>query len=96
MNAENLKNISKTDWEWLEAGSDEGIDYKDIPPLEDSFFKRAMLRLPHQPVTITLKIDPEILAWFKARDGEYEQRMNAALRIYVEAHESARLLSVAA
>jgi len=34
-----------------------------------------------------LHIDPEVLAWFKAQGEAYEDRVNAALRIYAEAHQ---------
>ncbi|HYN88404.1 MAG TPA: BrnA antitoxin family protein, partial [Ardenticatenaceae bacterium] len=59
-----------------------------IPPLTDEFFERATLRLPKQGTPLVLHVDPDVLAWFKAQGGEYEQRMNAALRIYVEAHRA--------
>jgi uncharacterized protein (DUF4415 family) len=68
--------------------SDEDIDTSDIPPLTDDFFKRAKLRKPRQAVPVTVQIDPEVLAWFKAQGEDYERRMSAALRIYAEAHQS--------
>lgn len=64
------------------------IDTSDIPPLTESFFKEATLRKPRHPITVTLSIDPDVLAWFKAQGSEYEQCINAALRIYVEAHKA--------
>lgn len=83
------KHISKTDWERVDAMTDEDIDTSDIPPLTDTFFKRATLRLPRQLVTATFQIDAEVLDWFKAQGDDYEQRLNAALRIYAEAHKVA-------
>jgi uncharacterized protein (DUF4415 family) len=35
---------------------------------------------------ITMRLDPEILGWFKARGRGYQSRMRAVLRAYVEAH----------
>ncbi|MFN8493029.1 MAG: BrnA antitoxin family protein [Caldilineaceae bacterium] len=87
MSTQASNNTSKTDWDWLEADTDESIDYSDVPPLSDSFFEHAQLRLPGKKISITLKIDPEILAWFKAQNGDYQHRMNIALRIYAEAHQ---------
>jgi uncharacterized protein (DUF4415 family) len=52
------------------------------------FFEKATLRTPRQPVAVTVHVDPDVLAWFQAQGREYEQRVNAALRIYAEAHES--------
>jgi len=68
--------------------TDEEIDYSDIPPLDDDFFARATLRLPDQPkVTVTMQVDPDLFAWFNAQEDGWERRMQAALRIYVEAHK---------
>ncbi len=68
--------------------TDEEIDYSDIPPLTDAFFARAQLHVPQQPVPVMVSVDADVLAWFKALGGKYEQRMNAALRIYAEAHQA--------
>ena len=35
-----------------------------------------------------LHVDPEILVWFQAQGDHWEQRLNAALRIYMEAHKT--------
>lgn len=84
-----MTNTSQTDWDRVDAMSDADIDTSDIPPLTDTFFKRAKLWLPRQRVTTTLQIDADVLHWFKAQGDDYEQRLNAALRIYAEAHEAA-------
>lgn len=83
-----MTNISQTDWERIDAMADEDIDTSDIPPLTDAFFKRAKLRLPRERVATTLQIDAEVLNWFKAQGDDYEQKLNAALRIYAEAHKA--------
>ena len=85
-----MKNTSGTDWERVDAMEDEDIDTLDIPPLTDAFFKRARLRVPQHFVTATLQIDADVLNWFKAQGDDYEQRLNAALRIYAEAHKAAQ------
>jgi uncharacterized protein (DUF4415 family) len=38
------------------------------------------------PVSVTIEVDPDVLAWFRAKGKEGERRMSAALRIYAEAH----------
>ena len=61
---------------------DEQIDTSDIPELDDAFFERAELRLPaKQPVT--LRIDEDVLAWFKAQGKGYQTRINKLLRQYM-------------
>ena len=37
---------SHTDWKRVDAIKDEGLDYSDIPELDDDFFKRAKIRWP--------------------------------------------------
>ena len=87
---------SRTDWQKLDVMTDEEIDYSDIPPLDDNFFARATLRLPHQPkVIVTMQVDPDVFAWFDAQEDGWERRMQAALRIYVEAHKDQQPVHVA-
>ena len=87
MNGTNLKNRSRTNWEAIEQKSDEEIDTSDIPPLGDDFFARAEWQLPGQPV-VALVMEPDVLQWFKAQGGDFRGRINAALRIYAEAHRA--------
>jgi uncharacterized protein (DUF4415 family) len=70
--------------------ADDVIDTSEIPPLGNDFFERASLRLPDEPVAVTVHVDADVLAWFKAQGEDYEKRLNAALRIYVEAHKEQR------
>ena len=87
---------TQTDWQTLEAMTDEEIDYSDIPPLDDDFFARATLRLPDQPkVIVTMQIDPDVFAWFDAQEDGWERRMQSALRIYVEAHREQQPFHIA-
>ena len=46
MSGKDLSNTSRTNWAALEAMTDEDIDYSDIPPLTDEFFKNATLSIP--------------------------------------------------
>jgi uncharacterized protein (DUF4415 family) len=81
-----MNESSKTDWDRVSAMNDEAIDTSDIPPLSKDFFEKATLRTPRQAIAVTMHVDADVLAWFQAQGQEYEQRMNAALRIYAEAH----------
>lgn len=88
MNATDMSKNSATDWERVDALADDAIDTSDIPPLSDSFFAQARLRTPDATVAVTVHIDPDTLDWFKAQGDEYEQRINAALRLYAEVHKA--------
>ena len=83
MNEKNMKDTSLTDWDRIDAMTDEDIDTSDIPPLDDTFFANAELRLPKQKKSITIRIDEDVLAWYKAQGKGYQTRMNAILRLYM-------------
>ncbi len=82
-----MKKSSKTNWARIDAMTDEMINTSDIPPLDETFFAKAKLRMPVQKVPITMSVDADVLNWFKAQGKEYKNRINAALRIYAEAHK---------
>ena len=82
-----MKKASKTDWERVDALTDEDIDTSDIPPLSEEFFKKAKLRFPVSPRTVLVRIDPETFEWFRAQGETAEEQMAAALRIYAESNK---------
>jgi uncharacterized protein (DUF4415 family) len=82
-----MNKSSNTDWDRIGAMTDQMIDTSDIPPLSESFFDKATLRIPRQPVTVTMHVDSDVLEWFQKHGEQYEQLMNAALWIYAEAHK---------
>ena len=87
MNGQPMKNSLESDWDRVDAMADEDIDTSDIPPLTERFFQRARVRMPKRRVN--MQIDADLLQWFQAQGEDYERRMNAALRLYVEAHDAA-------
>jgi uncharacterized protein (DUF4415 family) len=87
MNVSNLKKPSETNWTQIDEMKDEEIDTSDIPPLDERFFADAKLRMPKKRVSVTVSVDSEVLEWFKAQGEEFQNRINAALRIYAEAHK---------
>ena len=87
MSAQDLKKPSETNWARINEMTDEEIDTSDIPPLDDTFFATARLRMPEKKVSVTLDVDADVLEWFKAQGEEFQQRINAALKIYAEAHK---------
>lgn len=80
------KEKSKTDWDKLENMPDSDIDYSDIPELDESFFKKAKLRMPKAKPLISIRLDPDVLEWFKSFGAGYQTRINAVLRMYMEAN----------
>ncbi len=70
--------------EELAALPDDEIDTSDIPELGDEFFRNAKLVMPTGKRQVTLRVDADVLDWFRARGKGYLSRMNAVLRAYVE------------
>ena len=64
----------------LAAMRDEDIDTSDIPEVTD--WSGATVGKFYRPVKkqVTLRIDADVLAWFKAQGGKYQTALNAALR----------------
>jgi uncharacterized protein (DUF4415 family) len=87
MSGNSSKHSSETDWERIDALTDDEIDTSDIPLLTEEFFKRAKIRWPREPVAVTVHLDPEVLAWFRALGEDFEPRLNQALREYVDARK---------
>jgi uncharacterized protein (DUF4415 family) len=80
------KASTATDWKRLETMSDSEIDTSDIPELGEDFFARAELREPpKQPVT--LRLDTDVLEWFRECGKGYQTRINRLLRMYMQAKQ---------
>lgn len=78
---------SGSDWERIDQMANEDIDTSDIPPLDEGFFASAEVRLPQRKVPITIRLDPDVLGWFRSLGKGYQTHMNAVLRTYMEAHQ---------
>ena len=69
---------------------DDAIDYSDIPELDEEFWENAQLTLPEAKTRITLRVDKEVLDFFRAEGQGYQTRINAVLRAYVKAQHDRR------
>jgi uncharacterized protein (DUF4415 family) len=88
MKKRDLKKQSQTDWERLDAMGDEDIDFSDIPELTDAFFKNAVLRLPKPKAKVCIRLDQDILEWFKSQGKGYQTKINAVLRAFKESRSA--------
>ena len=79
----------KSDLARIDALKDRDIDYSDIPRLDDSFFKRPVVQLSKPKKSITIRVDPEVLEWFRSKGARYQTRINAVLKAYVQVHKKA-------
>jgi uncharacterized protein (DUF4415 family) len=66
----------------LAAQPDEEIDYSELPPITEEFWKNAVQGRFYKPTktSTTLRIDSDVLAWLKAQGKGYQSRINAILR----------------
>ena len=78
-----MSKSSKTDWQRLSRMRDQDIDTSDIPELDEAFFRQAEIRIPAKQ-SVTLRVDTDVLEWFKSQGKGYQTRINNLLRQYME------------
>lgn len=78
---------SRSDWEKLATQPDNEINTSDIPEFDRDFFRNAKLRLPKGKRMVSLRLDSNVLDWFRRQGKGYQTKINAVLRAYVEAHK---------
>jgi uncharacterized protein (DUF4415 family) len=66
---------------------DNDIDFSDCPEMDEEFFKHAKIVLPENKETVTIRLDKEVLEWFRAQGKGYQTRINALLRSYMKANQ---------
>jgi len=90
MNNPTISSESQTDWERLNATSDENIDLSDIPELTPEKFAKAVvkhgLKDKENKAQLTIRVDQDVLTWFKSQGRGYQTRINTLLRAYMEAN----------
>ena len=80
----------ETDYARLDATTDGDIaravaEDPDAAPL-DIDWSTAKVVLPPGKENVTLRVDRDVLAWFRSTGKGFHTRMNAVLRAYMEAH----------
>jgi len=79
---------SRTDWQYLDSLTDDEIaaavaSDPDAAPL-DVDWSQAVLVVPPKKKAISIRVDPDVLDYFKKEGAGYQRRINAVLRSYVE------------
>lgn len=70
----------------MAALDDRPIDYSDIPPLSDALLQEMSKRpRPVNKRPVSIRLDEDIIEFFKQEDVHYQSRINSVLRCYVDA-----------
>jgi len=82
----------KTDWAALDALTDKEIEEgirkdPDAVPL-DFNWDEAVLVVPPPKKAISIRVDEDVLDYFKHEGAGYQRRMNAVLRSYMQQKKS--------
>lgn len=86
MKEKDISKKSRTDWKRVRSIKDEEIDLEDVPELSDGFFARA-IKWPGHKKLVSLRLDPDVLDFFRSQGKGYQTSMNAVLRVYMESRK---------
>ena len=79
----------KSDWRRIDAQTDDEIrrsirtDPDAAPEVDGAWFKSARIVMPEPKQAVSLRLDREVLGWFRRQGKGYQTRINAVLRAYV-------------
>ena len=84
----------RTDWARVDAMTEEELERNiaadpdsDLPGVD---WTKGRLVLPQRKQSVHLRVDPDVLQWFRGQGRGYLTRMNAVLKAYYEAHRKGR------
>ena len=85
----------RSDWARVRAKTEEELErdiasdpnWKDVPK---DWYKDAEAVMPAQKKLLSLRLDADVVDWFKERGPGYQTRMNAVLRAFVQHKQKKR------
>jgi uncharacterized protein (DUF4415 family) len=89
------KHKDRTDWKQVLSLTDEDIeravagDPDAAPIMDEDWWREARVVLPTPKVPVSVRLDRDVLEWFKDQGPRYQSRMNAVLRAFMLAHRRA-------
>jgi uncharacterized protein (DUF4415 family) len=81
---------SEADWSKVAATSRAAIEQQaleDVGPFPEGWAKTVVIGVPEPRQAINIRLDADVLRWFKARGPGYQTRINAVLRAFVSARQ---------
>ena len=83
---------SETDWAKVDTTTREEVEQQaevDDGPLAGGWDDTVVLGIPGPKRGVYLRLDPDVLDWFRAHGPGYQTRINAVLRAFVQARRGA-------
>ncbi len=84
-------NISPKRLKEIQNIPDSVIDTSDIPELDEHFWKNAKVVKPISKTDNSIRLDMDILEWFKSKEQDYQTLINEVLRSYVNAQKNEKI-----
>lgn len=79
-----MSESSNTNWGRLHKQPESKIDYSDIPATDEEFWAEAEIIVPTKKIHLSIRLDEDVVAWFKQFGRGYQTRINAILRSYIQ------------
>lgn len=87
----NYRTPGRTDWKRVRRFTDAEIDRQIeadpnvAPEIDESWMRDAEIIVPRSKQGVYIRLDAEVLEYFKRQGPKYQTRLNAVLRAYVRA-----------
>ena len=81
---------SATDWKRIQRMKDSDINLSEVPEVTPEMFARSVVRrglkeIKPRKVQLTVRVDRDVLQWYRSRGRGYQTQINALLRAFMEA-----------
>jgi uncharacterized protein (DUF4415 family) len=83
---------SQTDWARVKAMPQEEVERladEEDGPLPEGWESTIIIGLPPRKRDVHIRLDADVLDWFRAQGRGYQTRINAVLRAFVESRKRA-------
>jgi uncharacterized protein (DUF4415 family) len=78
-----MKQSSRTDLSRIKKMKDSSIDYSDISETDEMFWEDAEIIFPSKKIHLSIRLDNDIIEWFKQYGSGYQTKINRVLRSYI-------------
>ena len=78
-----MSTSSKTNYKRINKLSDKDIDYSDIPETDEKFWSDAEVLFPTKKTHVSIRLDDDIISWFKQFGRGYQTKINSVLKSYI-------------